>query len=66
LVVTQEQPIVTIGGLPAQVSFSGMTPGFVGLWQINVRVPDVQPGPTVPLVVSIGGVTASTVTIAVE
>jgi uncharacterized protein (TIGR03437 family) len=66
LVVTQEQPIVTIGGLPAQVSFSGMTPGFVGLWQINVRVPDVQPGPTVPLVVSIGGVTASTVTMAVE
>ncbi|HEY7678987.1 MAG TPA: fibronectin type III domain-containing protein, partial [Terriglobia bacterium] len=66
LVVTHAQPTVTIGGLPATVLFSGLAPGFVGLWQINARVPAVQPGPTVPLVVSIGGVAASTVTIAVQ
>lgn len=33
-------PIVYIAGVPATVDFSGLAPGFVGLWQINVRVPN--------------------------
>ena len=30
---------VTVDGQPAQVSFAGLTPGGVGLYQINFTVP---------------------------
>jgi hypothetical protein len=30
---------ITIGGQPATVLFSGLAPGFVGLWQLNVQLP---------------------------
>ena len=33
------QPTVTIGGRPAPIDFAGLTPGGVGLYQINLRVP---------------------------
>lgn len=36
-------PIVTIGGVNAPVLFSGLTPGLVGVWQLNVRIPDSLP-----------------------
>jgi uncharacterized protein (TIGR03437 family) len=36
---------VLIGGLPAQAGFAGLAPGFVGLYQVNVVVPEgVAPG----------------------
>jgi uncharacterized protein (TIGR03437 family) len=34
---------VTVGGVNAPVLFSGLSPGFVGLWQINVQLPDSLP-----------------------
>jgi uncharacterized protein (TIGR03437 family) len=34
---------VTIGGIAAQVQFSGLAPGFVGLWQINAVIPASLP-----------------------
>ena len=37
-------PTVTIGGMNADVAFAGMTPGLVGLAQINAKVPDLSPG----------------------
>ena len=37
------ETMVTIGGVQAQVLFSGLAPGFVGLWQINVLLPDNLP-----------------------
>jgi uncharacterized protein (TIGR03437 family) len=50
---------VTIGGLPAQVQFAGLAPGFVGLYQINVQVPaGVQPG-NAPVLLSINGTPAT-------
>jgi uncharacterized protein (TIGR03437 family) len=67
LVLTNVQPTVTIGGQSAQVLFSGMAPGFVGLWQINAQIPQsVAPGNAVPLVINAGGVASNTVTIAVQ
>jgi uncharacterized protein (TIGR03437 family) len=64
---TQTTPTVTIGGVSAKVQFSGLTPGFAGLYQVNVQVPDgVSPGDAVPVVVTIGGVSSNTATIAVE
>lgn len=44
----------TIGSQTAQVSFAGLAPGFVGLWQLNIVVPAGVTG-DVPLVVSVGG-----------
>ncbi len=44
------------GQLPAgNVEYSGFAPGFVGLWQINVRIPDNVPiGENVPIVLIYG------------
>jgi minor extracellular serine protease Vpr len=55
-------PVVVIGGqtVPAQnVQFSGLTPGSIGLYQVNVIVPDTGAG-LQPITISIGGVTSST------
>ena len=45
----------TLGGIDAQIQFLGLTPGFVGLAQANVLIPDaVSPGAEVPLVLRTG------------
>jgi uncharacterized protein (TIGR03437 family) len=58
---------VRIGGVEATVVFSGLSPQFVGVYQINATVPaGVTPGNAVPLVIEIGGrVSRDDVTIAV-
>jgi uncharacterized protein (TIGR03437 family) len=46
----------TIGGLPAQVGFAGLTPGSTGLYQVNAVVPTgVTPGDSVPVVLTAAG-----------
>ena len=58
---------VTIGGANALVTFAGLAPGFVGLYQINVQVPTAAPkGNAVPVILSLAGLAANTVTIAVQ
>jgi uncharacterized protein (TIGR03437 family) len=49
---TTAAPQVTISGLPAQVLFSGLVPGTVGLYQLNVLVPAGVPGGDQDVVVS--------------
>ncbi len=67
LYATAATPTVTIGGANATVAFSGLAPGLVGLWQLNVLIPDKAPaGNAVPLVISLGGRTSSVTTIAVN
>ncbi len=67
LAVTSALPTVTIGGKAATVYFSGLSPGFVGLWQLNVQVPNDAPsGASVEVIVSFGGKPANRLTIAVE
>jgi len=55
-VSTLVTPAVTIGGLPALVQFSGLAPGYVGLYQVNAQVPCASPtGPAIPIALTIGG-----------
>lgn len=50
---TPQKPVVTIGGLSAAVTFSGIAPGFAGLYQVDVVVPaGVAPGDSVPVAIS--------------
>jgi uncharacterized protein (TIGR03437 family) len=64
---TLTTPEVTVGGVPATVIFSGLAPGYAGLYQINAQVPDGAPtGPEVPIVLTIGGVRSNSATIAVD
>ena len=67
LAPTVTLPTVTIGGVTATPSFSGLAPGYVGLYQVNVPVPaTVAAGSAVPVTISMDGATSNTVTIAVE
>jgi uncharacterized protein (TIGR03437 family) len=64
---------VTIGGVNAPVTFAGLAPGFVALYQVNVQVPSNAPvGSAIPAVLTMtysNGSSASSqqdVTIAVQ
>ena len=50
-------PVVTVGGEAAKVLFAGLTPGFAGLGQINIQLPEslATTGPTMPLVIDFEG-----------
>jgi uncharacterized protein (TIGR03437 family) len=32
---------ITVDGLPADILFSGLAPGYAGLFQVNFRIPDL-------------------------
>ena len=67
LAPTANQATVTIGGVTENASFSGLAPGFVGLYQVNALVPSgVSAGSAVPVTISIGDATSNMVTIAVQ
>ena len=48
------QPTITMNSNPVPISFAGLTPGFVGLYQVNLQIPDNQPGGNVVVGVSQG------------
>jgi uncharacterized protein (TIGR03437 family) len=66
LMGTVTPPSVTVAGAPAEVLFSGLAPGFVGLYQINARVPDGVPSGAQPLVITAAGMPSNTVQIAIR
>ena len=59
-------PNVTIGGVRAAVSFSGLTPGFVALYQINVEIPATITAGNQPVVVEAAGASSNTVLLPVS
>lgn len=61
-------PQVMVGGVQAQVVFAGMTPQFVGVYQINIVIAAGTPtGNSVPLQIVMNGITSrNDVTIAVS
>lgn len=66
LYVTVVTPTVTIGGEQAPLLFSGVAPGYNGLYQVDVQIPaDLAPGSDVPLVISMGQASDSA-TIAIQ
>jgi len=52
-------PIVTVESQPANVVFAGLTPGFVGLYQINFQVPSNAPSGDLEVDVTQNGVAAN-------
>jgi uncharacterized protein (TIGR03437 family) len=59
LAVSAVEAGVMVGNLTAEVLFAGLTPGYVGLLQINVQLPDVLPAGNVHSLVALFGSGAS-------
>ena len=57
---------VTIGGQTAQVLFTGLAPSFPGLYQVNAIVPTGISAGTVPISLTIAGVTTNALTLPVN
>jgi len=64
---TDNPVTVTVGGLDAHVSFAGLAPGFVGLYQVNVTVPSgIAAANNVPVVLTVAGAASAPVTVATQ
>ncbi len=63
---TTVTPTVYLGTTQATPSYSGLAPGFVGLYQVNVQIPPGLPSGTVPLVIASGSAYSNEVKIAVQ
>ncbi|HEV1285700.1 MAG TPA: protease pro-enzyme activation domain-containing protein [Bryobacteraceae bacterium] len=57
---------VTVGGAPAFVEFAGITPGLLGVTQVNILVPASTPTGNQPVVVTVGGAASAAVNIVVQ
>jgi uncharacterized protein (TIGR03437 family) len=57
---------VTLGGLPCEVQFAGLAPGFAGVYQVNFRVPAGAGSGEQDLMVSANGVASPTVRVNVR
>jgi uncharacterized protein (TIGR03437 family) len=46
---------INFAGVPATVTYAGLAPAFVGLYQFNVVVPNIAASDTVPVTFTLGG-----------
>ncbi len=53
------QPTVTVDGQNATVQFAGLSPGFVGLYQVNFQVPSNAKSGDLSLMLTQGGVSSN-------
>jgi uncharacterized protein (TIGR03437 family) len=58
--------VVTIAGIVCETPFAGLAPGFVGLYQINFKVPNGLPSGLQNLVVIAGGVSSPPVQVRIR
>ena len=64
---TVQTPLVFFDSFQADVLYSGLAPGFAGLYQLNVNIPaQVSPASNVSVSLSIGGFASNHVSIAVR
>ena len=64
---TVAMPIVTVGGVPATILYSGLAPGFPGEYQVDIQVPaGVAPGDDVPVTITMPGSATDTVTVSIQ
>jgi uncharacterized protein (TIGR03437 family) len=47
---------ISIGGMPATISYQGLAPNYVGLYQFNVIVPNIAASDSASLTFTLGGV----------
>jgi uncharacterized protein (TIGR03437 family) len=64
--LTVTTPTVTIGGVSAVVTFSGLAPNFVGLYQVNAQVPAGLPSGNKDVVISVNGASSNSVLLPVQ
>lgn len=58
---------VVLGGTELPTAFAGLTPGLIGLYQVNVLLPAAMPpGLFLPLYLKQAGATSNTVTVAIQ
>jgi uncharacterized protein (TIGR03437 family) len=66
-VVSQPAMCIAIGSTFGEVQYSGLAPGFVGLWQVNVKIPtDAPTGNAIPLRILINGTPSNVVEVAIR
>ncbi len=66
LAPTLATPEVTVAGAPARVLYSGLAPGYEGLYQVNAEVPAAAATGPQPLRISIGGAVSNIVTVGIR
>jgi uncharacterized protein (TIGR03437 family) len=66
LTYTANSVMVSFGNQAGTPIFAGLTPGFAGLYQINVQVPARTPAGNVAVVVTVGEVSSPPVLIAIK
>ncbi len=59
-------PAVTVGGKPVTELAAGLHPQYIGLYQMNIRIPDDAPSGTQPIIITINGVSSKPANIVVE
>jgi uncharacterized protein (TIGR03437 family) len=64
--ITALIPTVFAGGVPLRPVFSGLAPGFVGLYQIDVKLPDNLPSGAQGVILSVGTAHSNEIKIQVQ
>ncbi len=60
------ESVLPTSGVPVTPQYAGLTPGLVGLYQVNVEVPAGLHGDAVPVYLNMNGVFSNRVNIAIE
>ncbi len=66
LQVTVSDVTATVAGIAAKVVYSGLAPAFLGLYQVNVQIPDTTPSGKQPLLLKIGDVVSNSTQLQIQ